>query len=233
MPKLFFSLVIPAHNEEKYLRDTLGHLKRLEYPADRFEVIVVENGSSDGTFELAKTFESANFKAMQSGKGVSRAKNAGIDHLAAQSDWAVFLDADTLVGPTFLNELNAFLQKPNRYAVGTVSLRPLPDTAYARAWFFVHNVGHMLSKTSFAIKIVRRDLFPPLRFDERLVTAEDIHMIRQAQAHGKFFYLRTKNVATSTRRFEKLGWWYVMFYWVFVALLPEPWQKHFTYEEAR
>src|ERR1700733_3113846 len=156
MPKLFFSFVIPAHNEQNYLRDTLEHLKRLDYPVDRFEVIVVENGSSDGTFELAQGFESGNFKASQSGKGVSRAKNAGIDLLASQSDWVIFLDADTIIDPPFLNELNVFLQKrpQNTYAVGTVSLRPLPDTAYARAWFWVHNVGHLFSKTSFAIKMV-------------------------------------------------------------------------------
>src|ERR1700735_2741178 len=103
MPNLFFSFVIPAHNEENYLRDTLEHLKQLDYPADRFEVIVVENGSGDRTFELARGFESGNFKALQSGKGVSRAKNAGIDHLSPQSDWAVFLDADTIIEPDFLN----------------------------------------------------------------------------------------------------------------------------------
>jgi glycosyltransferase involved in cell wall biosynthesis len=233
MEKLFFSFVTPAHDEEKYLANTLGHLKRLDYPADRFEVIVVENGSSDGTFALAKTFEGPNLAVLQSGKGVSRAKNAGTDRLSAQSDWVIFLDADTIVEPPFLNELCKYLSGKKDISVGTISLRPLPDTLYARAWFFVHNVGHMLSKTSFAIKIVRRSLFPSLRFDEALVTAEDIHMIRQAQAHGKFFYMWTKSVATSTRRFEKLGWWYVLFYWVFVAVLPEPWQKHFTYEEAR
>ena len=209
------------------------HLKALNYPADRFEVIVIENGSTDRTFELAKASESSTFKVFQSGKGVSRAKNVGIDHLSLQSNWVIFLDADTVLEKNFLNELNAYLSNKNGYTVGTVSLRPDPETAYSRAWFLVHNVGHMLSKTSFAIKMVRRDLFPPLRFDENLVTAEDIHMIRQAQAHGKFFFLWTKNVSTSTRRFEKLGWWYTLFYWVFVALLPEKWQRHFSYDAAR
>jgi glycosyltransferase involved in cell wall biosynthesis len=233
MDKLFFSIVVPAHNEEKYLGSTLSHLRHLEYPAEKFEVLVVENGSSDKTHELAKTFEDVNVRVFQSGKGVSRAKNLGIDHLSPQSNWVIFLDADTLLEKGFLNELTAYLSNRTGLTVGTFSLRPLPETPYARAWFFVHNVGHMLSKTSFAIKMVRRDLFPLLRFDEDLVTAEDIHMIRQAQAHGKFFFMWTKSVSTSTRRFEKLGWWYVLFYWVFVALLPEKWQSHFTYEAAR
>jgi glycosyltransferase involved in cell wall biosynthesis len=232
-PQLNFSLIIPAHDEEKYIEDTLGHLKRLDYPREKFEVIVVENGSTDRTLELAKRSEGGRFRVLQSGKGVSRAKNAGIDALSPESDWVIFLDADTILEKDFLRQVNGFLAGKEGVSVGTVSLRPLPNTAYARAWFWVHNVGHMFSRTSFAMKLVRRDLFPPLRFDENLVMGEDISMIRQAESHGKFFYLWTKSAATSTRRFEKLGWWYVLFYWVFVALLPEKWQRHFTYEEAR
>lgn len=233
MENLFFSIVVPAHNEEKYIGDTLDHLKALDYPADKFEVIVVENGSSDNTFELAKKFEGGNFKILQSAKGVSRAKNLGIENLSPQSGWVIFLDADTVLEKSFLNELNAFLSGKTGYAVGTASLRPSPDTRYSRAWFLVQNVGHQLSKTSFAICMVRRDLFPQLRFDERLVTGEDIDMIRKAQKSGSFFFMWTKQVSTSTRRFEKLGWWYILFYWVFVALLPVSWQKKFRYDEVR
>lgn len=233
MENLFFSIIVPAHNEEKCIGDTLRHLKELDYPADKVEIIVVENGSQDRTLEIAKRFESANCSVLQSGKGVSRAKNAGIDRLSRKTDWVVFLDADTVLGIPFLNELNAYLSGKKRLTVGTVSLRPLPDTARARAWFTVHNVGHMLSKTSYALKIVRRDLFPPLRFNENLTMGEDIDMIRQAQAHGKFFFMWTTSAFTSTRRFEKLGWWYVLFYWVFVAVLPVNWQKRFRYDEVR
>lgn len=231
--RLFFSIIIPAHNEERYIEQTLEHLGRLDYPKDTFEVIIVENGSSDRTLELAKKFEGGNVQVVQSGKGVSRAKNAGIERLSPQSDWVIFLDADTIFEQDFLNELDGFLPSKPGCTVGTVSLSPLPDTAYARAWFFVHNVGHCLSKTSFAIELVRRNLFPQLRFDEHLVTGEDINMIRQAQAHGTFFFMRTKQVFTSTRRFEKLGWWYILFYWTFVALLPLSLQRRFRYDEVR
>lgn len=239
MTEFFFSIVVPAHNEGNYIGTTLEHLKRLEYPSEKFEVIVVENGSTDRTLEIAKKFEGSTVRVLQSGKGVSKAKNVGIDHLSPQGDWVIFLDADTLLEPAFLRELTAYLSDRPLAVVGTVSLRPLPDTAYARMWFLAHNVGHMLSKTSFAIKLVRRSLFSPdqtggsLRFDEHLVTGEDISMIRQAQAHGKFFFMWTKNVSTSTRRFDILGWWYIMFYWTFVAILPQQWQRRFSYDEVR
>src|SRR5580698_1509778 len=87
MEQLFFSFVIPAHNEEKYIENTLEHLRRMDYPADKFEVIVVENGSTDRTLELAKRFQSSGFSTLLSGKGVSRARNVGIDHLSPKSNW--------------------------------------------------------------------------------------------------------------------------------------------------
>lgn len=225
MDKLFFSIVVPAHNEAKYIENTLQHLVDLDYPTDRRETIVVENGSTDITLNLAKKFERSGVKVLQSGKGVSRARNVGIHHLAPQSDWVIFLDADTILEKGFLQELNSYLSSKEKYSVGTTSLQPMPDSAYASAWFWIQNVGHMTSKTSFAIEIVRRNLFPGIRFNEQMSSGEDIQMIRDAQKHGTFFYLWTNNVLTSTRRFERVGWWRLTFIWAFGALLPKSKQQ--------
>ena len=242
---LSFSIVVPAHNEETCIASTLEHLKDLNYPAQKYEVLVVENGSSDRTLDLAKAFESGNFNVLQSGKGVSRAKNVGIDNLSLQSDWVIFLDADTILEKEFLSELNAFLQKPNTFSVGTVSLLPVPSKLKARLWFRFYDFGHIISRTSYSLNIVKRSLFlpampaqagragPQLRFDEKLVTTEDLHMIRDAQRYGGFFFLWTNSALTSTRRFEKLGWWHVLFYWAFVAALPLKWRRYFRYDAVR
>lgn len=50
------SVVIPAYNEENYLTPCLKALKEQEYPKEKFEVIVVDNGSGDKTSEIAKNF---------------------------------------------------------------------------------------------------------------------------------------------------------------------------------
>lgn len=42
--ELFFSIVLPAYNEEKYIEKTVEALKRLDYPKEKLEVIMVENG---------------------------------------------------------------------------------------------------------------------------------------------------------------------------------------------
>ena len=233
MERLFFSIVIPAHNESERLPVTLEHLKNLDHPADKFEVIVVENGSTDNTLEIARSFEGGNVRVLQSAKGVSRAKNAGIDHLSAESDWVIFLDADTVLERSFLLELNLLLSKPNTYSVGTVSLLPYPNTRKARIWFLLYDYSHIVFKASYSISIVRRSVFPPVRFSESLVTGEDLDVIKQALKFGKFFFLWTRSVSTSTRRFDREGWWYTVLYWTFVAVLPKSMQQRFRYDVVR
>lgn len=231
---LFFSIVIPAHNEERYLTATLEHVRALDYPTDMFEVIVVENGSTDNTYEIAKGFEDDRIRVLQSGKGVSRAKNCGIDAAARESDWIVFLDADTILEASFLKELDRFLRSARRsYSVGTTAVRPLPSTLKARLWFRFYDIGHRVAKASYAISIVRRDLFPPIRFDEELVLAEDLDVIAQALKFGAFFFLPTRLVSSSTRRFEKLGWWRILFKWTYEAMLPKARQRELSYEVIR
>ncbi len=55
----FFSIIIPCHNEEKQIRETISHLMELDYP--EFEIIAVEDGSTDGTatilHELCQRYE--------------------------------------------------------------------------------------------------------------------------------------------------------------------------------
>jgi len=51
------SVIIPAYNEEKYLADCLKTVLELDYPKEQLEIIVVDDGSTDKTAELAKGFE--------------------------------------------------------------------------------------------------------------------------------------------------------------------------------
>ena len=91
----FFSIVIPAHNEENRLPGTLDQIFRfLAGQSFTYEVIVVENGSSDRTYEIAKEFASRydNLSVLQSGKG----KGAAVQHgmLAARGKYRFMCDAD-------------------------------------------------------------------------------------------------------------------------------------------
>ena len=233
--RLRFSIVVPAHNEERYIGETLAHLAALSYPTAAFEVIVVENGSSDRTLETAKRFERNNIRVFaSSAAGVSAAKNFGVDRARADSDWIVFLDADTLLTANFLNDLESLLLKARKpLSVGTASVQPIGGGRTARAWFAYYDLAHRFGKGSYAIQMARRSLFPGIGFDERLTMGEDLDLISRARESGDFFFLPTRTVYTSTRRFETVGYWRLFFRWTFVSVLPARLQKSFGYEIIR
>jgi len=91
----FLSIIIPAHNEANRLPDTLeqgfGFLKKQTFTS---EVIVVENGSSDKTFEIAQEFvaQHANLRVLQSERGKGAAVKRGM--LAAKGVYRFMCDAD-------------------------------------------------------------------------------------------------------------------------------------------
>lgn len=234
--RLFFSIIIPAHNEEKYIGETLKNIQALDYPKDRFETIVIENGSSDTTFALAHAYSGGNMTVVSSPKkGVSAAKNMGVEKSSPASDWTIFLDADTILKASFLGELNAFLREKRaaRYSVGTTEIKPIPDRAAARAWFRFYDFGHRLSKASYSIQIIKSALLSEIHFDEHMVMGEDIVLIKTAMKKGSFFFMPTKSVFTSTRRFDQEGWWKIFFSWTFVAMLPPALKRRFDYKVVR
>ncbi|WP_422747458.1 glycosyltransferase [Mycobacterium sp. WMMD1722] len=231
---LRFSIVIPAHNEERYLADTLRHVAALDYPSDRYEVVVVENGSADRTLEVARRFEGGNVRVVQSPRiGVSAAKNHGAGVMSPDSDWVVFLDADTLLGPGFLTELQTKLTTARKpLAIGTTTITPLDRSWTARTWFAYYDVAHRFGG-SYALQIAKRSLFPDFRFDEDLRMGEDALLIRRARRTGGWFYLPTRSVHTSTRRFDADGYWRIFFRYWFFSLLPVRYWKAFDYRVIR
>ncbi|MCD6304326.1 MAG: glycosyltransferase family 2 protein [Planctomycetes bacterium] len=92
---MMVSIVIPAYNEERYLGRCLAALARQTCPAGLFEVIVVDNGSTDGTAEIAHRYGAR--VVFEPRKGVARARQAGFS--AARGEVIASTDADTVVPP--------------------------------------------------------------------------------------------------------------------------------------
>jgi 1,2-diacylglycerol 3-alpha-glucosyltransferase len=89
LEKPLVSIIIPALNEEKYIEKTLKSVRRQTYP--KIEVIVVDNGSTDRTGEIAKKY--ANKVIVEEKRGIGIARNRGAKE--AKGDILLFLDADT------------------------------------------------------------------------------------------------------------------------------------------
>lgn len=90
------SILIPAYNAERWIRDCL--VSALSQTWRRKEVIVVDDGSSDRTVEVARMFESEHVRIlMQANRGASAARNLALS--VAQGDYIQWLDADDVLLP--------------------------------------------------------------------------------------------------------------------------------------
>jgi glycosyltransferase involved in cell wall biosynthesis len=98
------SILIPAYNAEKWIRLTLKSALTQDYPNK--EVILVDDGSTDQTLTIAKSFESGSVKVInQPNAGGPAARNKAFEH--AQGDYIQWLDHDDLLAP---NKISAQLQ---------------------------------------------------------------------------------------------------------------------------
>ncbi len=236
--KNFFSIIVPIFNEEKYLSNTVEKLLELNYDKDYFEIILVENGSTDDSYKIAKAHEEKvrNLKVYQCSKGVSKAKNFGLKYTNEQSEFTIFLDADTLLEKDFLNELNNYLNKnaKKNLSVGTTAIKPADNnTRYNKCWYKFFDVAHKITKTSYSIQIAKTGIAKEVKFDEKLNYSEDLKFIKTVLIFGSFFFLNTNQVATSTRRFRKDGYLKTLFYWNIQAMTSEKFKKDKPYDSVR
>lgn len=233
---LFFSIVVPAHNEENYIEATMRSIADLDYPKTSYEAVIVENGSSDLTYEKAKTLASENIQVLSiKGKGVSIARNVGIENISPRTDWVLFLDADTVLAPSFLHELSSYLscKKAERYVVGTTSIRPSSGRISARGWFLFYDFVHAVTKSSSSFFVVRASAIADTRFDERMTIMEDLNFTSRMRKKGKFFFMSTHGVSASVRRFDAHGWLSLLALYIFVGMLPQSYQRRFGYAPVR
>lgn len=108
-PTEFISIIVPAYNEAGYVGETVQALLDAEYPDDKREVIVVDDGSDDTTFEEASRVDSERVTVVRKRNGGKySALNYGL--LFASGDVIVTVDADSVVAPDALRRIVATLQ---------------------------------------------------------------------------------------------------------------------------
>ena len=96
-----FSLITPLHNKVTYIRETIQSVLSQTY--SDWEMFIVENGSTDGSFLKAQEFQDSRLHFLESPKqGPGAARNYGLN--LAQGDWIQFLDADDLLEPNHLEQ---------------------------------------------------------------------------------------------------------------------------------
>lgn len=221
MPDPLVSVVIPARNEEALVGTALRSVAAQTHPLEEIEVVVVVNGSSDRTAEVAYGMAEELGAAPavrvlhEVPAGLSRAKNAGVR--AARGRLVIFLDADSRMSPGLVAAVAARADAGERVAsIRVVSDGPDPID---HAFFWVIEHGKRLVGTRANMFWCERALFESLGgFDEALNHAEDLDlMVRARRAGVRVGHLHREWIATSPRRlhagplrigmFRMLGRW--------------------------
>ncbi len=117
------SVVVCAYNAERTMAACLASLEKLNY--QNYEVIVVNDGSTDRTRAISEQFDSIHL-INQENKGLSAARNVGIE--AATGEIIAFTDSDCVADPDWLTYLVGTFLRTGRSAVGGPNFPPPEDT---------------------------------------------------------------------------------------------------------
>ncbi|MBI3573213.1 MAG: glycosyltransferase family 2 protein [Candidatus Kerfeldbacteria bacterium] len=206
------SIVIPAYNEARYLEACLASLKAQDF-SGVFEIIVVDNNSSDDTAAIASRLGAR--VIIEPTRGVCAARQAGT--LAASGEVVLSTDADTTFPPNWLTRIWVeFSRDPEVVAVaGVVQYINAPWWArlYTRALFGTTNARYKLSgrvgyitacNTAFRKKAWSG-------YNTQFTQGGDeFGLLAQLKPKGKIVFQPDNTVFTSSRRLRR-GLWYNMF----------------------
>ncbi len=202
------SVIIPAHNEEAYLGETLQALHMQRY--SRFETIVVANACTDQTALIASGH--CDRLIVTPRAGISHARNLG--GRLAQGDILVFLDADTLLEREALDIVAE--QFTRDCASGTLKGKPDSSRLVFHLLYALKNWLHRkkFHKGSIGVILCWKDYFQAAGgFDEALHVMENSLMIRKLEPFGKYLCVDQTRATTSMRRYEKIGFWGTTWLW--------------------
>jgi len=191
MPEPQVSVVIPAYNRQSLIVPCLRSVLTQHYPAQRLDVIVVDDGSSDGTVRAARAFDGVRVLLQEHG-GVSGARNLGIDN--ARGEWIAFLDSDDLwlpdkvrrqieltrraprVGVVFSDAVS-FGSSVDRHFAMCPNIRALRRRPVTPDGYVLEGdvMGCLLERNFICLSsaMVRRDALGADRFDPAIFSMED------------------------------------------------------------
>lgn len=205
MGDILVTFIIPAHNAGDYLSRAIESI--LCVSTDTVEILIVENGSDDDTYLIASDYQKKynNVKVLQSEKGVSKARNLGLDNACGR--WICFVDADDFIRKGAMKTLLTYAQGDNDFcAFGYYSgelEKKIADSdsdeiykddkvEYVRCKMLENPTRYMTVWSKlFKTEIIRKY---NIKFDENLRLAEDSDFTLKYTRHCNRIVLSAKSI---------------------------------------
>jgi len=189
------AIIVPCWNEETTIAGTVESLLALEYPKDKLSLILVDDGSTDGTPAVVDQFSThPQITALHKKNGGKfTAMNLGIEH-AKDAELIGFLDADSFVAPDSLREIVAAFNDPSIAAVTASMSIHKPRTIFQRMQYAEYSLAITLRHTFASVNglyvtpgpfsFYRRSIFADIGLFKRAYLAEDMEMTMRMQRAG-------------------------------------------------
>ncbi|MDX6307046.1 MAG: hypothetical protein QOI06_92 [Nocardioidaceae bacterium] len=216
MSAVRFTVVVPAFNEAAFLHRTLESLRSQDF-AGEVEIIVVDNNSTDGTGDVARSY--GVLTLFEPRPGVCWARQLGSS--AASGELVVSTDADTVHPPDWLsrideqfraNEECVAVAGPCRFAAAPIWARLYPKLLFGALHLIFAATGRVLYASATNIAF-RSSAFTG--YDTALTQGGDeLGLLRRLRRKGPLIFDRTNVVTTSARRLRR-----GLVYNVFVTLI--------------
>src|SRR3989338_5730369 len=187
------TLIVPAYNEEKSIALTIRSLLDLDYPKGKLDIIVVDDGSTDKTYQISSGFSSSNVKVYKKANG-GKASALNFAIKECKTKFVGSLDADSFVERDSLKKMMGYFENPNVMAV-TPSLKVYdPKTLLQKIQRIEYLTGIFLRKvfsflgsihvTPGPFSLYRKSFFKEFGgYDESTLT-EDIEIALRIQSNN-------------------------------------------------
>ena len=217
--KPYVSVIVPVRDGEATIAACLDSILATDYPPDDREILVVDNGSTDGTAALIQARPVTYLREPK--RGVSNARNRGIAE--SRGEVCAFLDADCVVEPQWLTELVRPFEDPEVGAVGGNLEHAPPSNAAERQairllgdwqqFAFASNPAYPITANAAYRHEVLEKIGP---FDPHMTRAQDVELGLRFQgrsdlrlAFAERATARHSNRSTQLGFFrQQLGWAY-------------------------
>ena len=189
----FISIIIPTKNEEKNLPLCLKALLVLDYPKDKYEIIVIDNGSTDKTVQIAKNYGAKVF--IKPELTIAALRNYGAK--VANGSLLAFVDADVILDKSWLKTaIHCLTSDENIGCAGAFPFPPNESGWVAKTWWILQNpislnsnqeVGWLPSMSM----LVKKSAFTVIGgFSPNLITCEDVDFCYRLRNKFKIIYCK-------------------------------------------
>lgn len=201
------SFIVPAHSEELWIGNCLGSiLTTMEAIAEPYEVIVVDDASTDATLRIAEQMGARTIRVEH--RKISAVRNAGAR--AASGEEFFFVDADTKVNEGAVSAALAVLRS-GAVGGGCVFDFDGPTPLWGRIILRIGvTLGRLLQLTGGCFLFCTRDAYAATGgFSENLYAGEDMEFVQALKKAGHFVLVKP-TVVTSGRKLSVVGPWEVI-----------------------